>query len=143
VLNPDHPQTELIDLYWALGEDLEAEQRRVLKTGSIEQTALEELLWGPPPRNLAGFRTAIPTPEEVLTYPGRQADWGLRVKLLGLTIEDGLATVNFSQEMKAYGGGSMRVQTIREQITRTLIQFPSVDEVQIAVEGETEGVLQP
>ncbi|MBS3753933.1 MAG: GerMN domain-containing protein, partial [Anaerolineales bacterium] len=65
------------------------------------------------------------------------------VELLGLTIDGGTATVNFSQEMKAYGGGSARVQTIREQITRTLTQFPSVDEVIIAVAGETEGVLQP
>jgi spore germination protein GerM len=32
---------------------------------------------------------------------------------------------------------------IREQITRTLKQFPTVDEVRIAVAGETEGVLQP
>lgn len=39
--------------------------------------------------------------------------------------------------------GSARVAMIREQITRTLKQFPTVDEVRIAVAGETEGVLQP
>lgn len=143
VLNPDDPRTTTIDLFWTLGEKLGSEQRRVLITETIEKTALEELLWGPPPRNMAGFRTAIPTPEEVLAYPGREADWGPRVEILGLTIEDGTATVNFSREMNAYGGGSMRVQTIREQITQTLLQFPSVDEVIIAIEGQTEGVLQP
>jgi hypothetical protein len=143
VLHADDPQTRLIDLYWVVGETLETEQRRVLDTGGIEAAAVKELLWGPPPRNLAGFHTALPTPNEVLDYPGRAEDWGVRVELLGLTIDGGTATVNFSQEMKAYGGGSARVQTIREQITRTLTQFPSVDEVIIAVAGETEGVLQP
>ncbi len=143
VFSGDHPETRLVDLYWLLGEKLESEQRRVLKQSGIEKAALEELLWGPPPRNLAGFQTALPTPEEVLSYPGRQEDWGVRVELLDLIIADGLATVNFSQEMRAYGGGSARVGAIREQITRTLTQFPTIEEVEIAVEGEVEGVLQP
>jgi hypothetical protein len=143
VLSSDDPATERIDLNWLLGETLQTEQRRIVRTASIEAAALEELLWGPPPRNLAGFRTAIPTPEEVLTYPGREPDWGNRVRLQGLTIENGVATADFSEEMQAYGGGSTRVQAIREQITRTLEQFPSVQEVLIAVAGETEGVLQP
>ena len=143
ILGADHPQTRLIDLYWLLGEELESEQRRVVDTGSVESTAVKELLWGPPPRNLAGFQTAIPTPEDVLGYPGRGEDWGPRVRMLGLTIEEGTARVNFSQEMRAYGGGSARVQSIRQQIIRTLAQFDSVDTIVIAVEGETEGVLQP
>ncbi len=143
VLQGGSPDTELIDLYWLLGEKLESEQRYVVKNDEIERSAVEELLWGPPPRNLAGFRTALPSPEEVLNYPGRQPDWGFRVELLGLTIENGTATVNFSREMQAYGGGSARVTAIRDQITRTLTQFDTVDEVVIAVEGETEGVLQP
>jgi len=143
VVGADHPDSQRIDLTWLLGENLETEQRQVLVEGQIERTAVEELLWGPPPRNLAGFRTALPTPEEVLTYPGRQPDWGVRVELLALTIEEGTATVNFSKEMRAYGGGSARVTAIRDQITRTLTQFESVEQVIIAVEGETEGVLQP
>ena len=145
VLSPDDPNTARIDLYWALGELLESEQRRVIDTGDLPATALEELLWGPPPRNLAGFSTAIPTPEEVLNYPGREDDWGLRVQLRSLTIENGVATADFSQEMRAYGGGSARVQMIRDQVSQTLMQFqePTIDEVQIAVEGQTEGVLQP
>jgi len=143
VLQDGHPDTELINLYWLLGENLVSEQRYIVKGDEIERTAVEELLWGPPPRNLAGFRTALPTPEEVMNYPGRQPNWGYRVELLGLTIEDGTATVNFSREIQAYGGGSARVQAIRDQITRTLTQFESIDEVVIAVEGETESVLQP
>jgi len=143
ILPADHPQTKLIDLFWLLGEELETEQRRIIQSGSMEAAAVRELLWGPPPRNLAGFRTALPTPEEVLTYPGRTGDWDVRVNLLGLTIENGTAIVNFSKEMNAYGGGSARVSAIRQQITRTLRQFDTVDEVVISVAGETEGVLQP
>jgi len=143
LLSAEDPQTRLIDLFWLLGEEPESEQRRIVHTGSVEAAAVRELLWGPPPRNLAGFRTALPTPEEVLSYPGRSEDWGVRVKLLGLTIEDGTATVNFSQEINAYGGGSARVNAIRQQVTRTLTQFDTVDEVVIAVAGETEAVLQP
>jgi hypothetical protein len=143
VLSADDPDVRRIDLYWTLGEELDSEQRSVVATDDPEAVALRELLWGPPPGNLAGFGTALPTPDEVLAYPGRGADWGVRVTLLGLTVEDGVATANFSPEMRAYGGGSARVQTIREQITRTLMQFDGIDEVQIAVAGETEGVLEP
>jgi hypothetical protein len=144
VLQGGLPDTELIDLYWLLGETLESEQRWVVKgERSTPELALEELLWGPPPRNLAGFQTSLPDPEEVLNYPGRQQDWGFRVELLDLTIENGTATANFSREMQAYGGGSSRVLAIREQITRTLTQFESVGDVIIAVEGETESALQP
>jgi spore germination protein GerM len=45
--------------------------------------------------------------------------------------------------MRTYGGGSARVQQIRRQITQTLLQFPTVDEVRIAVEGEVATALQP
>lgn len=143
VLNLDDPAVQVVDLYWLLDERLEAEQRPVIDVVTIGTVTLEELLWGPGPRNFAGFSTAIPTPEEVLNYPDREADWGPRVTLRSLTIEDGVATADFSQELRAYGGGSARVEDIREQITQTLLQFPTVDEVIIAVEGETEGVLQP
>jgi spore germination protein GerM len=129
-----------IVLYWAVGAELQPEHRRIPHTRAVGKAALELLLEGP---QQTGLSTALPTHEEVQTYPGRQPDWGDRVRVLGLTIEDGVATANFSQEMQAYGGGSARVAMIREQITRTLKQFPTVDEVRIAVEGETEGVLQP
>jgi len=145
-LTPPPPPSETqarddidIVLYWFVGEEIESEHRRIPHTLAVGTAAMELLLEGPPP----GFSTALPTPDEVQSYPGRQSDWGSRVRLLGLTIDDGVATVNFSQEMNAYGGGSARVAHIREQITRTLQQFPTVQEVRIAIAGQTEGVLQP
>jgi len=58
-------------------------------------------------------------------------------------IQDGVALADFSRELRAYGGGSLRVMLIRQQIARTLLEFPTVREVVIAIEGETEGVLEP
>jgi hypothetical protein len=136
------PDEMEIALYWAVGEELQPEYRSIPipPDQAVGRAALELLLAGP---QQPGLHTAIPTPEEVQSYPGRQPDWGNRVRLLGLNIEDGVATANFSQEMQAYGGGSARVQMIREQITNTLLQFPSVQEVRIAVEGEVATALQP
>jgi len=143
VLSPDDPDTVAIKLYFLLGEDLQEVQRRIPKTQAIATAALEHLLWGPPAPNLAGFSTEIPTPQQVLSFPGRGVDWGPRVQLLGVTISDGIAMADFSKEMEAYGGGSLRVKALRDQITHTLKQFSTVQQVIIAVEGETETVLQP
>lgn len=131
-------ETEIM-LYWLQGTDLRPVSHTLAESDDPAVAALEALLAGPP----SGYETAIPTPEEIATYPGRQSGWGERVRLLGLTIRDGVATANFSQEVQAYGGGSARVQAIRQQITRTLLQFPEIDEVRIAVGGEVETALQP
>lgn len=143
VLSPFDPQVEEITLYWVQGETVQAEKRLIPHTSLIGTAAISALLWGPVPGNLNGWTTALPTPAEVLSYPGRQEDWGHRVQLLGLTIQDRVAVVDLSKEVQAYGGGSARVQQLSEQMRQTLTQFPSVDDVRILVEGESEHVLQP
>lgn len=145
VLDPSDPGTREIKLFWTVSgtELVQPEMRSIVRTERVGTAAIEALLWGPPPMSQVGFGTAIPTPEQMLSYPGRAPDWGPRVTLLGLTIVDGVATVDLSREMAAYGGGSLRVKLIRDQITQTLKQFPTVHEVRIAIEGRTEGVLEP
>jgi hypothetical protein len=143
VLSPDDPGTQEIALPLVLGETVQSVERRIPRTAGIGKAVLEELLWGPFPPNLAGFGTALPTPQEVLTYAGRTPDWGPRVTLRQLTIVDGVATADFSKEMQAYGGGSLRVTLIRQQIEEALMQFPTVREVIITIEGESEAILQP
>lgn len=143
VLGADDPNTQTVQVFWVLDEDVHPVPIRIPRTARVGTAALESLLWGPAPPNLAGFETAIPTPEQVLAYPGREADWGPRVTLRSLTIVNGVATADFSQELRAYGGGSLRVKLIRDQITRTLRQFATVREVRIAIEGQTEAVLEP
>ncbi|NTU86162.1 MAG: GerMN domain-containing protein, partial [Chloroflexales bacterium] len=105
----------------------------------VEAAALEALLWGPP-RTQMSFHTALPTPQEVLAYPGRQPGWGARVTLRSLAIHDGVATADFSPELLAYGGGSARVLAIREQITRTLTSFAGIHTVHITVDGRTDAL---
>lgn len=56
-------------------------------------------------------------------------------------IEDGVAYVDFSSELDA--SGSATVTMIREQIESTLLQFDTVNEVEISIEGEVEEILQP
>ncbi len=143
MLSAADADTQVVKVYWVLGENVVATQQRVPRTPRIGTAALNELLWGPSPPNLAGFTTALPTPEQVLSYPGRQPGWGERVTLRSLTIVNGVATADFSKELNAYGGGSLRVRLIREQITQTLKQFPTVSEVRIAIEGQTKNVLEP
>jgi hypothetical protein len=63
------------------------------------------------------------------------------VEVLDLTIEDGIARVDFSATLDEGVAGSATVNAIRNQIEQTLLQFS--DEVIISVEGETEEVLQP
>jgi hypothetical protein len=142
VLGPGDPDTRVLNMYWLFGEEVRPHPQRFVATEQMSTVALEALLWGPP-RTQMGFTTALPTPKEVLSYPGREPDWGSRVMLRNLTIADGVATADFSQELRAYGGGSTRVWAIREQITRTLTQLPSVREVRITIEGQEEGVLEP
>jgi hypothetical protein len=142
LLGPADPGTRIVDLFWLFGESVRPHPQQIVKSERVEQAALEALLWGPP-RTQMSFATALPTPQEVLGFPGREVDWGARVRLRSLTVADGVATADFSRELRAYGGGSARVRTIREQITRTLTQFPSVREVRIAIEGQVEGVLEP
>ena len=146
VVSPDDPATQAIQVFWAVDsaapDAVQPQTLRVLSTPAIGRAALEELLWGPPVGNPAGFHTALPLPAAVLAFPGRDATWGVRVTLRDLHIANGVATADFSRELGAYGGGSARVAAITAQITKTLQQFPTVAQVVILVNGRAD-VLQP
>jgi hypothetical protein len=143
VLADNDPTTREISLYWVGGDQVYLTKRRIPKTAQIGAATLDELLWGPSPWNLAGFTTALPSPDEVLHSPGRQSDWGPRVTLKKLTIVGGVATADFSKEMGAFSGGSARVTLLRQQITRTLQQFATVKDVKILVDGQSAGIIEP
>lgn len=137
-------QTQRVDVAWTTADgQIIVFKQAIGKQAQIASAALRELLNGPIDGNLAGAGTALPTVQEIVTFGGRQPSWGYEVRLLKLTIESGVATANFSPELSAYGGGAARVQTIRQQIERTLKQFPSVQQVVIQIDGRSEGVLQP
>ena len=60
-------------------------------------------------------------------------------QLLGLAIQNGVATVDLSSEFES-GGGSASVLTRLGQLVYTLTQFPTVKSVVIQIEGETKTV---
>ncbi len=144
ILGPENPGARPITLYFVMhGDTVIPVQRRISSTPRIATATVNELLWGPAPGDPPHVTTALPRPEDVLDYPGRKPDWGERVQLRGVKIVDGVATADFSKELGAYGGGSLRVGLIDQQVTGTLEQFPAVRQVSIAIEGETGGVLEP
>ena len=57
-------------------------------------------------------------------------------ELRGVKIENGLATVNFSTELKSnfHGGDTQEAQAVNS-ILKTLGQFPTISKVQILVDG--------
>jgi hypothetical protein len=55
-------------------------------------------------------------------------------RLLGLTIDDGIATVDLSTEFES-GGGSASIFTRLGQVVFTLTQFPTVQSVLFQIEG--------
>lgn len=103
-------------------------EREILKTSAVAKAGLEELLKGPTENEKAGgFFTSINN----------------GVKIQKLTIENGIAKVDFDEQLEFQAGGSCRVSAIRSQIIQTLKQFQSVNEVIISINGRTEDILQP
>lgn len=103
-------------------------EREIPKTQAVARAALEELLKGSTETEKSeGFFTSI--------NPG--------VKIQKLVIENRTAKVEFDEQLEFHVGGSCRVAAIRAQITETLKQFPTVNEVVISIDGRTEDILQP
>jgi germination protein M len=95
-------------------------ERRRQKTEGIGAAALEALLAGPVDREANGdVQTAIPE----------------GTRLLGLDIDDGIATVDLSAEFES-GGGSLSMQMRLAQVVYTLTQFPTVKGVLFRLDGE-------
>lgn len=124
-------ETISFDVYFVLVEDGQEEivpvEREVDYTQEVGRVSLEELLKGPTKNEKEeGYSTSIEEDTE----------------LLSLHIEERVAYADFSEELEVDGGSAL-VMGIRDQITETLTQFDSVDEVEISIEGETEDILQP
>ena len=103
-------------------------EREVEKIPKIGQAALEELLRGP-------------TEEEKERGYFTSLEEGTEIR--GLSIQHGVAFVDFNETLDANVAGSCRVTAIRSQIEQTLKQFPTVNEVQIYIGERSEDVLQP
>ncbi|MBX4200824.1 GerMN domain-containing protein [Candidatus Parcubacteria bacterium] len=103
-------------------------EREVPKTQSIARAALDELLKGPTEvEQQAKFFTSINS----------------GVKVQSLVITNGVARVDFNEELQKDVAGSCEVSAIRSQITETLKQFPTVKSIVISINGRTDDILQP
>ena len=81
------------------------------------------LIWGP---QTEGLRATIPE----------------GTRLLGISIVNGLCTVDFSKEfVDNHSGGSAGEIMTLTSILKTLQEFPSIDKVQILVEGQKGATL--
>jgi hypothetical protein len=96
--------------------------REIPKTQAVGAAAMNALLAGPNEAEMAA-RPAMYT-----TVPEG-------TRFLGLTIEDGVATVDLSREFES-GGGSAAVLGRLAQVVYTLTQFPTVDTVTFKLDGE-------
>lgn len=98
---------------------LVAEKRMIPKVEGIGRATLQELIKGPSP----GSRLSPTIPQGVV--------------LRNINVKNGLATVDFSKELKTnHGGGSTGELSTVYSIVNTLTQFPAVQKVQILIDGK-------
>jgi spore germination protein GerM len=117
--------TSIVRAYFYLGGDprsagLVAVLREVPQTKAVATAAMNALLDGPSSKESA---------ERVITSAVPAG-----TQLLGLSIADGVATVDLSSEFES-GGGSASVLNRLGQVVYTLTQFPTVDAVLFRIEG--------
>ena len=125
-------ETRQINLYFVKvvegQEEIVAVERSIPYSDSPEEMTIEELLNGPlPHEKTEGLSTSI--------------NEGTRLQ--SISIQDGVALVDFNDKLGEGVAGSAWVMAIRGQIEKTLLQFSSVDEVIISIDGRAEDILQP
>lgn len=96
--------------------------REIPRTQAVATAAMQALIAGPTPSELAA-RPAMYT-----TVPDG-------TRLLGLSISNGIATVNLSREFET-GGGSASVLGRLGQVVYTLTQFRTVQRVTFQLDGQ-------
>ena len=114
--------TIIVRAYFLANEHLVPVLREVPKTQAVATAAMRQLLAGPNARERAA------SPALVTTVPGG-------TQLLGLSITDGVATVDLSREYES-GGGSASMFGRLSQVVYTLTQFSTVQGVLFELDGQ-------
>jgi spore germination protein GerM len=120
---PSAEGTTIVRAYFYMGSGVDdgvvPVLREVPKTKAVATAAMNGLLAGPDADSAERvLSSAIPA----------------GTRLLGLTIKDGVATVDLSNEFES-GGGSASTIIRLGQVVFTLTQFPTVDSVLFQIEG--------
>ena len=112
-----------VSLYWvSAGENALGVMREIPYTEAVASATMKELLAGP-------------TDAEKTTWPAISTAIPEGSELLGLTIDDGIAKVDLSEEFES-GGGTFSVTARLAQVVYTLEQFETIDAVEFYIEGE-------
>jgi spore germination protein GerM len=128
---PDEEESREVDLYFIIVEDNEEKittvKRFLSLDDELEKNTLLQLLLGPTSEEeVEGYTTAINKGVEINEF----------------YIEEKVAYVDFTEELNVSGGSAL-VTMIRDQIEKTLLQFETVETVEISIEDEKEEILQP
>ena len=108
-----------LQVWFARGDQLASQQRTHAATPRVATAALQALLAGPSAgERAAGVTSAIPE----------------GTRLLGISIKDGVATVDLTSEFQS-GGGSLSMQMRLAQVVYTVTQFPTVRAVRFSLDG--------
>jgi hypothetical protein len=122
------PKQKVVSLkIWLVqGKGIVVRNRAHPETVRVATAAMRELLAGPThgERLGSGIGTAIPR----------------GTRLLGIGIDNGIATVDLSSQFQS-GGGSESLQLRLAQVVYTLTQFPTVSKVRFELDGTTVNVL--
>ena len=118
------PETMQVALYFLkdTGTDLilVREEHTVLKTAQVAKAALEELI------------NSQPSTENAFKVIPKST------KVLGISINEGLATVDFSREVLDANVGSSGEAFGIQSIVNTLTEFPTINTVAFKVEGKLD-----
>lgn len=117
------PETLTVSLYWiSAGENALGVQRTIPYTKAVATASMKELLAGP-------------TAAEQKTWPAISTAIPAGTKVLGISVSNGVAKVDFSKEFES-GGGTFSMTARLAQVVYTLDQFPTVDAVEFYIEGK-------
>ncbi|MGI6428995.1 MAG: Gmad2 immunoglobulin-like domain-containing protein [Syntrophomonadaceae bacterium] len=123
----DSAQKQEIAVYYLKSTDQEIylvrEVHQVEKTTEVAQAALNELIKGDPI-----------TPDAYRVLPED-------TRILGINIDNGLATVDFSPEVLRANVGSSGEGLGIASIVNTLTEFPTIQEVAFTVDGQVENAM--
>lgn len=131
VVTTPPPETMGVKVYFMLegggtdyrpGPFLVPVYREIPRTQAVATAAVRLLIEGP-------------TPDEQASVPALHSAVPADTMLLGISIENGLATVDLSREFES-GGGTFSMAARLAQMVFTVTQFPTVQEVEFHLDGE-------
>ena len=119
---------------------LVAVERRVKRTNRVADAAVRELLKGVSESERKMGLTSLYAPENLITGRtecAREKMKPLAAYFLGVTVKKGVATVNFRPEAECYLQSTVTMMNfVMNPIEATLKQFPTIKEVQYAIDGK-------